>query len=284
MSATTTSFLAAGGSNSYLAAEVLVEMVGIEAAQKSNMPEVMWVKYLDGLSTLTAHYRSEAPLTVSTATEGNALPVVQWSPTGTTVVAGLDGISVQITDLVNSIAPDVMGDAARQGGTALARAIDSSACALFPSLTATSVGTTAALTVSTILAGNAVLDAAHADNVGPYVGRLHPHQFGNLYQDILSKNYGIAKISLDANGKEIINIGETVFRKNSYVPEDGSGVYWNGGMFVYQALGLAIAQQPSVRVLPMPGYATWAIDCTIAFGAGLVRPTLGLTVLSGVTA
>jgi hypothetical protein len=285
MSATTSAYLVSGGSNSYLVTEALVQLVGREAAQRSNMPETMWVKELVGESTLTAHYREQVAMSATSQTEGNALSIVQWSPTGETVVAGLDGLAIQITTLVNSIAPEVLGEVAFQGGTALARAIDTSACALFSSLTAGTVGTSGtALTVSNVLVANANLDANHADEISPYQGRLHPHQFGNLYQDIMSKNFGIAKITTDAMGKEVINIGETILKKNSLLSKVNSSADWAGGIYCNQALGLAIALNPNVQIFPIPGQATYSVDCTVAFGVGVIRAGLGVLVQSGVSA
>lgn len=285
MAATTSNTLGAGGSNSYLLQEYLVKRVGLEAAQIMNIPDSVWVEYLMGENTLVAHFRFENTLTASSQTEGNTLSVSTWNPSGTTMTAALDGLAVQVTKLLDTIAPDVLARVARQCGTAMGRAIDTSLAALFPSLTAGTVtgsGSSNVLVVADVVKANANLDANHADEISGYQGRFHPKQFQDLYTDIISKNFGIAKVTLDAEGKTVINIGETIIYKNTLLSKTNSSNYWAGGVYCNEALGLAIAQQPDVTVMPIPGQATYSVDATVAFATGTVRPTLGCLVQSAV--
>jgi hypothetical protein len=268
----------------YFAVEYLVRRIGQEAAQRSNMPEVMWVEGLEGQSSMNAHFRFVDALTASSATEAGSLPSVAWAPEGVQVSAGLSGLSVIVSKVVNSLDPAALSQIAKQEGTALGRAVDAAAAALFATFTGTVGATTTALTVATVIAANALLDAQHADEIGPYVGRLHANQFKNLYTDIMSKNYGIAKITADVDGKEVINIGETLLKKNSLLSKANTNADWVGGIFNSEAMGLAIAQGPSIEILPIPGKASYSIDGSVAFGVGNIRPAFGVSVISGVSA
>src|ERR1700678_3127019 len=111
----------------YFATEYLIKRIGEEAAQRANMPEVCWVEYLVGNSSLTAHFRYVDPLSASSATEATSLPSVAWSPEGSQVTAGLDGLSVVESHLVDSLDGNVLAKIANQEGKALARKIDTSA-------------------------------------------------------------------------------------------------------------------------------------------------------------
>jgi hypothetical protein len=276
--------LVSGIQSAFLAAEVLAKQIGQVAAQSSNMPEAMWVEYLADSESNVCHFRFLNPMTIGASTEASALPTGSWSPTGVTISGGMIGQSIQVGAVTNSLSPRVLSEIANDSGQAIGRKIDTDSTALFSSLTGGTVGTSGgALTVTNILTANANLDANHADVIGPYQGRLHPHQFLNLQTDVLSKNYGIAKLNVDASG-ESISIGGTVIRKNSLVSKGNSNADWFGGIFVYQALGLAITLSPTVKILPVPGYATQAVDAYAAYGVGVVRPTLGCLVQSGVSA
>ena len=279
----------------FLAAEYLMAQIGIEAAQIANVPESITVGYITDMSTLSAHFRNEVAITnPSAAAEATnnsgslvGLPVVAWSPVGTVISAGLDGQSIVLSKVVNALTGDALESIAKQQGSALGRSVDSAILTLAPSLTATAVlgsGTLHVLTVGDILLANANLDAEHAEVAGGYQGRLHPHQFANLYQDILSKNFGIAKITLDSEGKEVINIGETILKKNTLVGNDASGLYWNGCVYSPQAMALAIAQNPMVEIIAIPSAHAFSIDGTIVFGVGVYRPKFGCLVQSAKTA
>jgi hypothetical protein len=281
-------------SSAFLAAEVLVDMIGQEVAQLSNMPEVTWVKYLTDSRAATAHYRWEnafSTTTLASAVDGYAgamgLPVGSWSPSEATISVGLGGQTIPVTEAINALDPEVLASVTRQSSTVLARDIDSSVCALLPTLAASSVtgsGTSTTLTVNDILLANAELLTAHADMVGPFVGRLHPHQFYNLYKDVKASNYGIAKVDVDASGKEYIQVGPTILRPNTFVPTSSSGANYTGGVFVYQAIGLAVGLQPTVKVSYVPGSAEYAVDAFLSFGTGLLRSSLGVPVISSATA
>jgi hypothetical protein len=262
----------------------LVRRVGEEAAQAVNIAPMVWYQELTSTDTMTGHFRVLNPFAVAaTATEATALPQLSWAPTGTTVSAGLDGFSVIESKVVNSIAPDVLDKIAMQGGTSLGRTVDSALAALFPSLTAGTVGTSgSALTLANILTAEANLDAVFA--IGNRVGFVHPHAFANLKASILSTNYGVSRLTVDAQGNEQIEVGSVVLRKNALVPSINSNADFAGGIIVEEALGLVMAQKPQVEILPVPGSHAYSIDCTVAFGVGVIRPTFGVLIQSGKTA
>jgi hypothetical protein len=275
-------------SGAALASEVLVDTIGIELAQKINTPETTWLFRVEGKQSDTGHYRWENAFSTSTeagAVEGSALPVGSWSLSEQTISAAFEGQSIPVGAGIISLMPESLESVTRQTSTVLERAIDSSVCALYPSFTQSSVGSSGQpLTVSNILSGNAELDAAHADQIGPYKGRLAPHQFLNLYQDILSKNYGIAKISVDAMGKDTIEIGATELKRNTFVPTINSGANYNGGIYVYQAIGVVMGLNPTVKVDYLMGTGSYYVDGFLLFGTGILRANLGVPVISGVTA
>ena len=280
--------------SAFLASEVLVEMIGQEVAQQSNMPETVWVKYLTDSKSATAHYRWENALSTATlagATDGYAaamgLPVGSWSPSEATISVGLGGQTIPVTEAINALDSEVLASVTRQSSSVLVRDIESSLCALFPTLglsTVTGSGTSSALTVNDILLANSELLTAHADIIGQFNGRLHPHQFYNLYKDIKSSNYGIAKVDVDATGKEFIQIGPTIIRPNTFVPTTSSGANYTGGIYVNEAMGLAVGLQPTVKVSYVPGSAEYAVDAFLSFGVGLLRSGLGVPVASSATA
>jgi hypothetical protein len=281
-------------SSAFLAAEVLVEMIGQEVAQKSNMPETCWVKYLTGTKSATAHYRWENPFATSTlasAVDGYAgamgLPVGSWAPSEATVSVGLGGQTIPVTEAIIALDPEVLASVTRQSSTVLVRDIDSSVCALLPTLALASVtgsGTSTTLTVNDILLAQSELLTAHADQVAPLVGRLHPHQFYNLYKDIKASNYGIAKVYVDASGKEVIEIGSITLKSNTFVPLTNTNANYTGGVYVDQAIGLAIGVQPTVKVSYVPGSAEYAVDAYLSFGTSLLRSGLGVPIVSSATA
>jgi hypothetical protein len=284
MAAVTSAFLVAGGSNSYLAAEYLSRRIGEEAAQAVNIAPTVWREDLMGDSTLTAHFRFLDQLGNATSqSEGTTLTQVSWSPEGVTIAAGLDGFYVLESNLVQSISPEVLDKIAEQGGTALGRTIDSALAALFASLTAGTIGTTGtALVFDNITTGIAKLDANFA--IGQKYGRLHPQAFGDLITSISGKNYGVSKLSVDANNQEVLDIQGVEIRKNALVPKINTNADYSGGIYCEQALGLAVAQNPMVEILSVPMQASKAIECTVAFGVGVVRPKFGVAVVSGINA
>ena len=277
----TTSYLAAGGSNSYLAAEYLVRRVGEEAAAEVVIAPTVWYQELTDTETMTAHFRVLQPLGNATPTpEATQLPLMNWAPTGNTISAGLDGFSVVESKVVDSISPDTLEKIAQAGGRALGRTVDSGLAALFASFTAGTVGTSgAALTVQSILTAEANLDAAFAP--GPRKGVVHPHAFANLKASILSTNYGVSRLTVDAQGNEQIEIGSVTLVKSALVPTINSGADYAGAIYTEEALGLVMAQRPSVEILPIPGSHAYSIDCTVAFGVGVIRPTFGVLIQSG---
>lgn len=279
----------ASNSGAILAAEVLVEQIGIELAQKVNTAETVWVKELEGLKTTTAHYRWENAFSTAvplTATEGNAsLPSGNWTISEQTIATAFAGQSIPVGAQIISLDEEVLASISRQTSTVLAREIDSGVCSLYPSFTQTSVGnSTGALTVDYIMAANAKLDAVHADQVGPYMGRLAPQQMYDLYLDIKNSQYGVAKITLDAMGNTEINIGETILFKNTFVPIINSGATYNGGIYVYQAIGLVVGMAPQVHINYLPGSGNYLVDGLLSIGTGILRANLGVSIVSGATA
>lgn len=249
----------------------------------------MWYQSLVDASTMVAHFRYlDALATAGTATEASTLPSVGWSPEGVTISAGLDGLSIVESRVTDSIAPAALSQIAEQGGTALARAIDLSLATLFPSMTAGTVGSSgAALTFDHITQAMADLDANYA--IGPKKGFLHPQQWFDLVTNIKSLNYGVSfmKVVVDPDTgrqEEVLDLNGVEIRKNALVTKINSAADYAGGIFCEQALGLAVAQNPFVEINKIPQKHAWAVDCTVAFGTGVIRPKFGVLVQSGVTA
>ncbi len=278
----------AAGNTAYLAAEYLVRTVGQEAAQKANLPSQVWTQTLTDNDSLTAHFRFLNPLPApSPVAENTTLPQVTWNPTGVTISAGLSGEAVQYSKVLRSLTPETLAIISQSMSNALARYLDTSIAATFPSLTGGTVGTSgSALTTSMVLAAVAALDSNFADSVGDgvYHGVLHPHVFLDLQNDVMSKNYGIAKLSVDVAGRDVLTIGGATFVKNALVPTLNSAADYAGALFNSQAIGLAIAEAPMVEVIAIPTQHSWSIDGTIDFGVGVIRPTLGVLIQSGKTA
>ncbi len=270
--------------NVYLAAEYLISRVSDEAAQKVNIFPKVWVENLQGTEAMVAHFRFlDALSAAGAATEGSALPVVAWSPEGVAVTAGLDGLSIQVSKTFNGIAIDALDRIAGQIGTSLGRAIDTAIAALFPSLTAGTVGTSgAALVLTDIMQAEANLDKNYA--IGPRYGIVHSQAFFNLKKDMKAANFGIAKITADATGNEQIVIGGVTVEKNNLMASINSNADYAGAVFVQDALGCSIAKTPNVEILSIPGYDAYSVDGTVAFGAGVIRPLFGSLVRSGKSA
>jgi hypothetical protein len=281
--AVTTTSLVAGGSNSYLAAEYLVQKIGMEAAQKANVAPYVWYEPLTDKSTLVAHFRYLQPLAaLTTATEVTGLPVISWSPLGVQVTAGLYGFSVVNSKLVVSLDASTLDKIAEQASTDLARGVDVALVQQFPNFTAGTVGTTgSALTISMMIQADANLDSTFA--IGTRNGFLHPQQFADLKNDMKTQNFGVSRIVADATGESII-VGELTLRKNALVTKINSNADYAGGIFCEEALGLTMPQMPTVEILPLPGKHAWSIDATEAFGVGTIRPTFGVLVESGINA
>lgn len=277
----TSTYLVAGGSNSYLAAEFLVREVGKEAAAKVVIAPQVWRADSIDQKTMVGHFRNLVPFAAAaSATQAATLNQLSWSPVGTTVSAGLDGFYVLESKVVNSIAPEVLSEVAEQGGTALYRAIDSSLAALFSSLTAGTIGTSgAALTVANVLLGEANLDANFV--FGDRYGFVHPQAFYDLKSDMMSKNYGISKVTSDAQGNDNVIISTVTFQKTALVPTINSAADYAGAILTRQALGLVVAQNPQVEILDVPSEHSYSIDCTVAFGTGVIRPKFGCLIQSG---
>ncbi len=277
-SGNTAGYTGSVNSNVYLQTEYLVDRVGEEAAQKVNIFPLVWVQMLEGAQTMAGHFRTLDALSPAAAvTEGSALTVVAWSPEGVVITAGLDGLSIQESKTFNGISPDALDRIAGQIGSALARAIDVSLAALFPSLTGGTVGTTgASLVALDIIQAEAYLDKNFAN--GNRVGVVHPQQFAQLKKDIKAGNYGVEKVSIDAKGNDVITIGTTTIQKNALVPAMACNTDWAGAVFVEEALGCVVAKTPRVEILDIPGYDAYSIDGTVAFGTGIVRPTFGCVV------
>jgi len=281
-----------GNSGALLASEVLVDLIGIELAQVSNIPETVWVKILEGERAATAHYRwsnAQSTSTLGTAVEGNSgigLPLGTYTPSEQTVSVGFGGQTIPVSEAVTSLDPEVLQEVVKTSTTALNRAIDGSLAALYPTLgaTVTGSGTSTTLTVNDIFLANSTLIAAHADEVGPFNGRLSAHQFYNLYKDIKNTNYGIAKVDVDAEGKEQITIGGTVLKINSLIPTVNSGANYCGGVYSYQALGLAMGMNPKVMVNYLPGSGEWYVDAMLLFGTAILRSACGVAIVSSTTA
>lgn len=272
-------------SSTYLAAEYLVRMIGQEAAEAVKVAPMVWRQDLVGASTMVAHFRFLDALgdTSPSATENAALTELAWSPEGVTVTCGLYGNYTEVPSVTDSIAPDALSQIASQHGSKLGRAVDSSLTALFPSLTAGTVGTAgAALTWANIVLGESYLDASFA--IGKRYGFIAPHQYYNLKSDIASKNFGVGRTTTDAFGNETIEIGSTTLYKSALVGKDGSNTNFAGAILTEQALGLAIAMMPGVKILPVPTHSSYSVESTIAYGVGVIRPTFGVLVRSGVSA
>ncbi len=281
---TTNTYGANGNANVFLAAEYLDATVGVEAAQKVNILPNVKIVDLTGKQSSTAHVRFLDKLNEATAaTEGGALSVVAWSPEGVNINTGLYGFSVQESKLFNLISPDALTQIAGQASTALARAYDVAIAALFASLTAGTVGTSGgALVIDDILLGNANLTAAYAE--GQRFGTVSPRQFYNLQHDAKAGNYGISMLSIDAKGVGTMTVGGTMIKENNLVGKMTSNTNFAGALYVSEAIQVAIAEAPMVEILPIPGYHSYSVDATTAFGVGLVRPTWGCVVRSGVSA
>jgi hypothetical protein len=279
----TTSTLVASGSN-YLAAEYLVRKVGEAAAQVVVITPTLWYQPLMDLDSMKAHYRVLNPLGLATAVpEATQLPLMNWTPTGTVVSAGLDGFSVVESKVVDSIAPEVLDQIGTEGGKSLGRTVDSAAAALFPGFTGGTFGATGtALTIAAVVKAEAALDAQFAN--GPKTGILHPQAFGDLKLAVSQGSYGLSRVTVDATGDEVIIIGSITFHKSTLVPTANSGADYVGAIYVDEAIGLAMAQEPQVEILPIPGQHAWSVDCTVAFGVGLVRPNFGVVLISGINA
>ena len=216
--------------------------------------------------------------------ENTTLPQVIWSPTGVTISAGLSGEAVQYSKLFHSLAPETLARIAQSMSNALARYIDTAIAAQFVNLTGGTVGTSGgAFTVAAALAAEAMLKTVFADQVGD--GKLHavlhPHVFLDLYNDIMTKNYGVAKINVDGQNPDTITVGSINFVSNALVPLINSGADYCGAIYNSEAIGLAIAEQPNVEVLHIPTQHSYSIDGTLALGAGVVRPNLGVLIQSG---
>lgn len=273
--------------SSFEAAEYLQLAIGQEAAQKVNFPEVVHQTRLVDRNTLKTHLRYVNPVevTAGNATEGSALPVTAWSPTGVTFTAGLTGLSFNESKVVDSIDGQVLTTIVQQGVTSLQRSLDGSFCALMPTFSGGTIGATGTpLTVKKIIQGIANLDANHADSISGYVGRLHPQQFFDLVSDMLGQSFGVSRVNADATQRNEINIDECILKKNTYVNTVNTAADYCGGIFNLQALAMSIAQDLRVEVLPIPGQHMWTVDCTFVFGTSVYRGTFGCPVISGVSA
>ena len=270
--------------NVMLAAEYLIARIGEEAAQQVVVYPVVWSDGVMNRETMTGHFRFLDSLSNATSqTEGSALSTVAWSPEGVTVSAGLYGFSIPVSKVYDAISPANIGMIASQGGSALGRTIDSSLTALFPSLTAGTAGTTAtALTWDNVNLAESYLDTYFA--IGKRYGFIHPHQYANLKASIAGKNYGVGFTTVDAQGNESITIGSTVLRKQANVSKINSNADYCGAIITEQALGCIVAQNPTVEILPIPGSHAYSVDCTVAFGSGIIRPRFGAILQSGVSA
>jgi hypothetical protein len=79
----------------------------------------------------------------------------------------------------------------------------------------------------------------------------------------------------------VINIGETILKKNTLVDSLSSpGGLYEGAVYSSQAMALVIAQNPSVEILPIPGKHAFSIDATVVYGVGVWRPLFGALVQS----
>ncbi len=274
--------------NVWLAAEILVSRVSQEAAQRAFLADLVWNEGVIAKETMTAHFRYVDPLTatVQTATEGVALPIIAWAPVGKYVTAGLNGFSLQISKLMSGLSPSSLDEIAMQAGSKLARDKEIAIALLFPSGTAGTVNrTTAALRVQDIQQGEAYLDASYADaQFGPRYGAVHSNQFYDLKKDMVTLNYGVSRITADAQGNDLVEIGSITIMKNNLVPTANSNVDYCGALFVRDFIGITEAQLPSVEILPIPGSHSWTVDATEAFAAGVIRPAFGVPVISGKTA
>jgi len=278
----------AANQQALLAAEILVEQIGIELAQMVNTPETVWVKQLEGSKTTTAHYRWENSFSTAippTAVEGSTLPSGNATFSEQTIATAFQGQSIQIGVNLDALDPEAMASISKRTNTVLEREIDSGVCGLYTAFTQNSVGnSTAALTISTIEQANALLDAVHADQIGQYKGRLHPQQFADLYNDFKNSQFGISKITSDAEGRTQINIGETILLKNTFVPIVNSGATYNGGIYVREAIGLVVGMAPRVVINYVGGTGLWYCDGLLSIGVGGLRTNLGVPVLSGINA
>jgi hypothetical protein len=282
------SVVTSSNTSAFQAAEFLDAYVGQEAAQVPNIKPYVYEVDLVGKKTTVAHLRSLNPFATSTgvgANEGGALPILAWSPSEQLVDSAYYGFQVQESKVMQSIDPEVLPDIAMQCASTLGREWDVALSALFPSLTAGTIGSSGvALTVAQILQGEANLYAQHADIAGAFTGIVAPQAFLDLQNDMISKNYGISKVNVDGNNKEFIEIGSTRIYRNTLVPTETSGANYAGGMFTRQALAIAIAANPKVEVVAIGGSAAWSIETTMHFGVSVWRPLFGCYILSGVSA
>lgn len=273
-------------SSSYLAAEYLSQKIGPEAASQTFIADLIHQESTVGKDTMVAHLRNLVPFSVpSTVTEGAALTVSTWAPSGKTITASQKGFSVQPSKVLDSISPSALPQIVAQLGTTLARLWDTDIAALFTSLTAGPVGAfSTALTLDMITQAIAYLDANFAQ--GPKNGVIGTQAWYDLVKDIGGKNFGISCIKTivepdTGRSLKVMDLEGCLFRTSGLVSTTWSGTGQVGALFTQDALAITVAQQPKVEIFSLPGQNAYTVDASVAYGVATFRPTFGCALFSG---
>jgi N4-gp56 family major capsid protein len=225
--------------------------------------------------------------TAATWTEGNEIGNTAVSTTGTTLTVTPIALRTLATDFaVNSAATNVVADLGKLFGEAIARKIDTDLTALFASFTTNVVGAS----TSTITAADVFKAVTLLRNQGVAGDQiacvLHPSIAYDLKAALTTSGNtpytagAYSEVSNEAMRMGYVGMlaGVPVFETSNMANTGTTGDY-KGGVFMRDALALAVMKDIAIETQRRASYAGTDIVATAYYAAGVIQETYGVQML-----
>ena len=268
----------------------VVDANDIEAAYSATVMRPLMRNFsLAGRPTNAANFPAWPALTAASVAETADLANTQIDTTEVAITVGEVGILITVTDALQE--DDILAGLAaygQQGGRALADKQDADSAALLSGFS-NSTGTTAqALTQARFLAAIRALDGRDAPK--PYVAVLHPVQFAQLSNDIVTnggniwaQGAGQGDSRFGSQGAMAGNFFGVNVYQTTNVPNDGTD--YSGGIFSQgQALVFVSKREARTEFERDVSFRLTEIAITARYGVAELVDSYGQKLLSGMTA